>query len=103
MAKQHFFVRLNGPRPNFAHEMSAEERRLMGEHGIYVGGLFSRGIVLAYGPVFDPAGSFGMAIFEVEDQAEAVRCMEADPSIVAHMNTYTISPMIVGGAQSSQG
>ena len=43
-----------------------------------------------------------MGILEVDDLPEARQIMDADPSILAAMSTYTLSPMIVGGCQSSQ-
>jgi uncharacterized protein len=37
--------------------------------------------VVVYGPVMDPNGSYGIAVLDVEDDAEARRIAEADPAI----------------------
>jgi uncharacterized protein YciI len=102
MAKQLFFLRIIPPRPTFAQDLDATERGLMMEHGAYVRKFFDAGSVLIYGPVMDAAGSFGMAVLEMEDMAEAERFAQGDPSVKAGMNKYTISPMRIGGAQGSR-
>jgi uncharacterized protein YciI len=100
MARQHVFFRLIPPRPTFAQDMSEGERALMGEHAAYLHGYFELGTILAYGPVFDPAGTFGIALFDVEDIAEAQRIADADPTIRAGLNTYSLAPMYVTGSRS---
>ena len=102
MAKQLFFLRLIPPRPTFALDLNESERALMMEHGAYVRKFFDAGSVLIYGPVMDSAGSFGMAVLEMDDIAEAERFAQGDPSVKAGMNKYTISPMRIGGAQGSR-
>jgi hypothetical protein len=39
--------------------------------------------VVVYGPVSDPNGSYGIAVLDVEDDAEPRRIAEADPAIGA--------------------
>jgi hypothetical protein len=69
MSKQHFFVRLIPSRATFPMDMTAEEKLLMQEHVRYTQKKFAAGKVLLYGPVMAPAGAFGMAVFEVADEA----------------------------------
>ena len=102
MAKQYFYVRLIPPRPTFASDMSADERALMQQHVGYFRGLFDQGKVLIFGPVLDPTDNFGMAVFEVDDLAEAERCMAQDPTVVAGLNRFRISPMVVSGARAKE-
>ena len=102
MPKQHFFMRLIAPRPIFPGSMTEEELGLMKQHVQYVGQAFDAGMVLAYGPVLDPAGAFGIALLEVNDAAEAEEFACKDPSIVAGMNTYTLTPMKIAASQSSK-
>lgn len=40
-----------------------------------------------------------MAVFEVADDAEVRRFLENDPTVKAGLNSFEISPMIVGGAR----
>ena len=102
MSKQHFFMRIIPPRPTFAQDITEEERALMMQHAAYVRGFFESGSVLAYGPVLDPEGSFGVGLLEMADLAEAEQFAKNDPSIKCGMNRYTISPMRIAGSQSSR-
>jgi len=100
MATQHFFFRLIPPRGSFAEDMTEAERALMSEHAEYLRGYFEQGVVLAYGPVFDPAGLYGMGIFAVDDEAEAERIAQGDPTIRAGLHTYSLSPMYLSGSRA---
>lgn len=102
MAKQYFYIRLIPPRPTFASDMNAEERALMQQHVGYFRGLFDQGKVLIFGPVLDPADNFGMGVLEVEDHAEAERLLAQDPSVLARLNRFRISPMVVGAARAKE-
>src|ERR1700755_1206265 len=102
MAKQYFYVRLIAPRPTFASDMSVEERTLMMQHAGYFRGLFEQGKVLIYGPVLDPEDNFGMGVLQVADRAEAEQLLEQDPSVLAGMNRFRISPMVVGAARGME-
>jgi uncharacterized protein YciI len=99
MSKQHFFVRLIPPRATFPMDMTAEEKLLMQEHVRYTQEEFAAGKVLLYGPVTAPAGAFGMAVFEVADEAEVRTVLENDPTVRAGLNKFEICPMKVGAAQ----
>jgi uncharacterized protein len=102
VSKKQFFFQLIPPRPTFAQDMTAQERALMAEHAAYMKVFFSSGAVLSYGPVLDPAGSFGIGLLEMDDLAEAERFAQGDPTIKAGMNTYTIFPMIIAGSRPSR-
>jgi len=43
-----------------------------------------------------------MGVLEVDDFAEAERCMAQDPTVLAGMNRYRISPMVVGAARAKE-
>jgi uncharacterized protein len=101
LAKKHFYARLLPPRPTFGLDMNDAERSHMVEHVKYFGGLFAAGKVLIYGPVMDPAYGFGMAILEVEDEAEAKGLLESDPTVRSGLNKYTVSPMVVGASRAA--
>ena len=99
MIKQQYFFRLIPPRPSFADDMDDDEQELMRQHLSYVQECFNDGLVLAYGPVHDPEGTFGVALLEVSDHAEAVRFGDNDPTVLAGLNSYTIAPMHIAAAQ----
>jgi len=102
MPKQQFFMRLITPRPVFPGSMTEQELGLMKQHVQYVGRAFDAGMVLAYGPVLDPAGAFGIAVLEMNDLAEAEEFGRRDPSVVGGMNTFTLTPMKIAASQSSK-
>jgi uncharacterized protein YciI len=74
--------------------MTADERRLMMEHGQYWRGKLAESKVIAFGPVADPAGSWGVGILRVSSLSEAESLMAADPVIRAGQGFRTeILPM----------
>jgi uncharacterized protein len=102
MPRQHFFLRIIPPRHTFAQDMNEQERALMTQHAAYARDFFDAGAVLAYGPVLDPEGAFGIALLEMEDVAEAERFAPNDPSVQAGMNRFTIVPMRIAASQGSR-
>ncbi len=100
---QHFFVKLIPPRPIFADDMTNGERGLMIQHVERCQEHFDVGMVVVYGPVLAPSGSFGMAVMEAEQEADVRRIMEDDPSVKAGMNSFEIYPMRVGNARGLSG
>ena len=78
----HFLCRLNPPRPTFAVDMTDEELALMGEHGVHWSGHLERGDALLFGLVADPAGPWGAAVVEADDEAAARGLTDGDPVIV---------------------
>lgn len=83
-SRQAFLVRLLPPRPSFLFDMNEAERRTMGEHAGYWQGLLEGGTAVAFGPVADPKGAWGLGLLELEDGEAAVRRIEAqDPAIVS--------------------
>ncbi len=101
MAKKHFYVRLLPPRATFAADMTEGERSHMREHVAYFAGLFQQGKVLIFGPVMDPAYGFGMAVLEANDMNEARGWLENDPTVRSGLNSFTISPMVVGASRAA--
>ncbi len=98
----HFFFKIIPPRPTFAQDMTAEERGLMMQHAAYAKDLFDKGQLLAYGPVLDPGGSFGIGLLEMNSLEEAERMAKDDPSVKAGLNTYTLAPMHIAASQPSR-
>ncbi len=99
---QGFVYRLIAPRSTFAHDMTPDERATLSEHAAYWAGLMNAGKAVAFGPVDDPAGAYGLGVLLVEDQAEAEAIRAADPAITApHGLRAELAPMIrlvtVGG------
>jgi hypothetical protein len=77
----HFLYKLIPPRPTFPGDMTEVEGAIMEDHFGYWAGLIAQRRVVVYGPVMDPNGGYGIAVLDVEDDAEARRIAEADPAI----------------------
>lgn len=88
-----FVYRLVPPRPTFATDMSEDERAIMGRHATYWIGLFEQGFVVTFGVVMEPAGVWGLAVVEAEDE-DAVRAIASeDPVIATGLCSYQIGVM----------
>jgi uncharacterized protein len=91
-----FVFRLISPRPTFALDMTPDELAVMTEHVGYWSVLLEQGKVLAFGPVDDPAGPYGIGIVTVEDQEAAEALRDGDPVFRSDYGFRTeIVPMAV--------
>lgn len=80
----YFFYRLNPPRSTFPADITPAERILMQEHVAYWSRLMGQGKVIAFGPVADPKGSYGIGIIQLEEDGDDVNALgENDPVILA--------------------
>ena len=78
-----YVFRLLGPRPTFPGDMTAEEAELMGQHAAYWRKLTRAGTAVAFGPVLDPAGVYGLGVVRADDEAAARAIADADPVVRA--------------------
>lgn len=91
----HFLLRLEPPRDSFPQDATAAEMDAMAAHGAYWQGQADAGLALAVGPVADPSGIWGMALVEVEDEAEATSLTADDPVIRADLGfAYRVMPIL---------
>jgi uncharacterized protein YciI len=89
-----FFCKLVPPRPTFPTDMSAEEAKLMSEHAAYWQDWMARGNVVAFGPVWEDAGAYGIGIVQFEDDTGVRSFADNDPTIKAGVGfRVEISPM----------
>jgi uncharacterized protein YciI len=79
----YFLCRLNAPRPNFAFEMTDDERAVMQTHAGYWRELVAKGSAVLFGPVMDPKGPWGLGILEAADETAARALSDADPVMKA--------------------
>jgi uncharacterized protein YciI len=89
----YFFMKLIPPRPTFAQDMTADERKIMDEHGAYWTDLQSKGFAIVFGPVIDPKGSWGMGVIEADDESQVQGFKENDPTVKAGTHAMEIYPM----------
>ena len=92
---RYFLCRLLPPRPSFATDMNAAEAQTMREHVAYWKGLLDAGTVVVFGPVEDPAGTWGLGVVRVPDEATLAKVRDADPAIVSKRGfRYDTLPML---------
>lgn len=91
MNKLHYFLKLLPCRPSFAQDMTDGERAIMMQHIAYWSGWMEKGAVIAFGPVMDPQGTYGIGIVEVDNEEQVKELIANDPA--ATINTYGYHPM----------
>jgi uncharacterized protein YciI len=87
----HYFLKLNPRRPTFSHDMTPEERTIMTQHVAYWTDLMAKGLVVVFGPVFDPKGAYGIGVVEMESEERLLEFIKNDPA--ATINSYEHYPM----------
>ena len=91
---KYFLCRLVPPRSTFATDTTAKEAEAMQRHLAYWKGQADRGTAIAFGPVADPKGGWGVGIVAVEDDDELLRLQNDDPAIRAEIGMkYEVYPM----------
>lgn len=93
MSAGHYVYKLIPPRPTFATDMSDRERTLMGEHVVYWTALMRSGGVVIFGPVADPAGSWGLAVVEAANADEVRALGTEDPAVKSGMASFEVYAM----------
>ena len=90
----HFLYKLIPPRPTFPGDMTPAEGAIMQAHLGYWAGVIADRRAVAYGPVVDPRGTYGIAVMEVSDEAAARDIAGQDPAIRAEAGfAFEIMPM----------
>jgi uncharacterized protein YciI len=75
--------------------MNAQEKSAMSEHAKYWAGKLQEGIVVAFGPVLDPRGIWGVGIVRAKDEARVEAMRDVDPAMLADIGMqYEILPMM---------
>ena len=93
-ALRYFMCRLLPPRASFMLDMTEVERAAMQAHGGYWREQLAAGIAIAFGPVADPAGGWGLGILAATDDAAVAAFQAADPAIRASIGLrYETLPM----------
>jgi hypothetical protein len=90
----YFFCKLIPPRPSFPADITPVEAETMRQHAAYWRSLLESGKVIAFGPVADPAGSWGVGLVSVLNEAELAALQNGDPAIQAAIGMrYEAYPM----------
>ena len=80
-----FLYKLTPPRKTFPQDMTPSEAKLMQEHAAYWRGLLSQQRIIVFGPVADPAGTYGIAVIPASSEAQARDLVMNDPIIKANI------------------
>jgi uncharacterized protein YciI len=89
----YFVYKLIPPRPTFATDMTESEAAIMEQHVEYWHNQLNRGMAVAFGPVADPSGGWGLAVVEAETEQE-VRALGADdPAIKSQRFSFEVYSM----------
>lgn len=86
-----FFARLIPRRADFPAEMTAEEGAAMEAHAEFLEAQLRAGALVVAGPVLDPQGVFGMAVFQADTIEEVLAWLATDPA--QEVGRYEVLPM----------
>jgi uncharacterized protein len=93
--KRYFFLKLIGPRPDFATTMTEAETKVMQDHSAYLLEYVKTGMLIVMGPVLDPEGAWGMAVFEAGSENEVCSIIARDPTTLSGLGfRWEIYPML---------
>ncbi|WP_394233858.1 YciI family protein [Niallia oryzisoli] len=91
--KLHFMLKSTPPRITFHQDMTDEEREIMLKHIAYWTEKQNQGIALVFGPVSEPSAPHGLAVIEVEHEAEVPKLIADDPAVLADIMKTEFYPM----------
>lgn len=81
------------PRADFLATVSADEAGWMQQHGAFLDELLAQGKIVAHGPVMDPAGGYGVSLYQIEDDENIEDLTSQDPIIQHGAGHYEHHPM----------
>ena len=94
MSKNHYLYKLIPPRTTFPVDMSPAEGEIMEAHFGYWAAAIAERKAVAYGPVMDPTGTYGIAVVEATDDKAAEGVVSRDPAIQSPAGfTFELHPM----------
>ncbi len=91
-----FLLKLFAPRPTFHLDMTEEERAVLQRHSGYWRDLLEKGTAVAFGPVLQSSGSWGVALLYAQDQQAADAIAAQDPASIAgmHIEVYPMGALV---------
>ena len=95
-----FIFRLIAPRPTFALDMTPEEQEIMGRHAAHWQPWIDSGQMVAFGPVLDETGSWGLGVVEAQDEDELRAHAAGDPVVKTGTAEIEIGKMLAGFIRS---
>lgn len=91
---KYYLCKFIPPRADFLATMSADEQEWMKQHGAYLNKLLDQGLIVAHGPVMDPAGGYGVSLFQITDDQDIAALTAEDPIVKNGVGHYEHYPML---------
>lgn len=91
---KHYLCKYIPPRVDFLTTMTADEKAWMKQHGAFLDDLLEKGLVVAHGPVMDPAGGYGVSLFRIPDDLDIAAITSQDPLVKNGAGHYQHHPML---------
>ena len=91
-----FVFRLIAPRPDFALDMTDEERTVMERHAAHWQSFVDSGQMVIFGPVLDATGSWGLGVVEAEDEDQLRAFAAEDPAVTSGTAQIEIGTLLAG-------
>ena len=88
-----FLCKFIPPRHDFLATMTSAESELMKQHVQFMNDLLDQRLVVAHGPVDDPAGGWGLSLYAVDDDHDISATTARDPMVTSGGARYEIYPM----------
>jgi uncharacterized protein YciI len=82
------------PRADFLSTMSDDEKTWMKQHGAFLDDLLEKGMIVAHGPVMDPAGGYGVSLYRITDDQDIAAITSQDPVVANGAGHYEHHPML---------
>jgi uncharacterized protein YciI len=98
-----FVFRLRAPRPNFALDMSDEEREVMRQHAAHWQPYIAAGKMLVFGPILDGTGSWGLGVVQADDEDELREFAARDPVVTTGTGNIEVGKMLAGFVRPEPG
>ena len=91
---KYYLCKYMPPRADFLATMSDDEKAWMAQHGTYLNQLLEQGLIVAHGPVMDPAGGYGVSLYRIDDDQDIALLTCADPIVKNGVGHYEHHPML---------
>ena len=94
-----WLYRIVPTRPAMVAEPTERESEIVGAHFRYLLGLRDRGILILAGRTQESVGTWGITIYEAEDEDAARAVMDDDPAVAAGVFEASLHPYRVAVAR----
>ena len=91
---KYYLCKYMPPRADFLATMSDDEKAWMAQHGAYLNQLLEQGLIVAHGPVMDPAGGYGVSLYRIGDGQDIALLTSEDPIVKNGVGHYEHHPML---------